>query len=1207
MSKTQILIVEDDAIIAMDLESRMKKLGYGVTGVAGYGEQAIEKVKENTPDVVLMDIILKGEIDGIETAEIIRNQFDIPVIFITGYADKERLKRAKLTYPFGFIVKPFQDKDLEITIEMALYVAKADAERRKAEKRQELLIKLLELLNQSKERIDEIRDILFLIKETIGFEAVAIRLQEGEDFPYYHANGFPAEFVEAERNLCARDQHGEIIRDSQGKPYLDCMCGNVICARTDSSLPFFTAEGSFWSNSTTELLATTTEADRQARMRNRCNGEGYESVALIPLRSDDKIIGLLQLNDRRKNMFTLEMIHFFEGMGDSIGIALDRQWTRAALEERMKELNCLYSISALLELPGISLGEIFERTIMFIPPAWQFPDITAARIVWGGQSFQTGNFRETPWMQSSKIIVYGKPGGQVDVCFLEEQPASNEGPFLTEEQPLLNTIAERLGKIIERISARDALRESEEKYRSLVESTNDWVWACDLEGRQTFANEAVKTILGYDVHEIEGVLYENLIHPEDQKKTRQWFKSSIEKKKGWKNAVIRCRHKDGTLKFLESTAQPSFDAKGNLTGFIGIDRDITERKRADDNLKENLSFLQTLIDTIPNPLFYKDVKGEYLDVNRAYEEFYGKPRQEIIGKTVYDMGPKHIADKYYEKDQELFQRPQKQTYERKVINAAGETRDVIFNKASYADQEGKVKGLIGIISDITERKRAEEALRESEEKYRSIMEAMDDEVYICSPDFRIEFMNPAIKKRIGYDATGEPCHKVMHGLDEKCPWCVHGKVMKGETVKTEFVSPKDGKTFHVSNSPIFHTDGSISKLTVFRDVTETKKMIEQLQQSQKILSIGTLAGGIAHDFNNILFPIMGFGEMALDDAPENSPLRNKIEEILQGIKRARDLVKQILAFSRQSGQELKPLKVQLIVKEVLKLIKSSIPTTIEIKQHITNQCGLVIADPTQIHQVAMNLMTNAYHAMEDEGGKLEVTLQEVELGVNDFIDPSMNPGPYVCLSVADTGTGMDQITLERIFEPYFTTKKTGKGTGLGLSVVHGIVKSYQGDIKVYSEPGKGAVFHIYLPVIKSRFETEKTEAIEPVPKGTEMILLVDDEESIVRMETEMLERLGYDVTERTSSIEALEAFRDSPGKFDLVITDMTMPNMTGVQLSQKLLEIRPDIPIIICTGFSAKIDNAKAKEFGIRGFVMKPVVMSELAKKIREVLDQEEG
>jgi PAS domain S-box-containing protein len=519
------------------------------------------------------------------------------------------------------------------------------------------------------------------------------------------------------------------------------------------------------------------------------------------------------------------------------------------------------------------------------------------------------------------------------------------------------------------------------------------------------------------------------------------------------------------------------------------------------------------------------------------------------------------------------------------------------------DKGGHPSRSIGTIQDITDLKRTEMELAESELKYRSMMEAMNDPVSICSSDYKIEYMNPAMIERTGHDATGEHCFKALHDLDEKCPWCQSHKTQTGDHFTTNIVSPKDNRSYLVSHSPIFHGDGSISKMTIFRDTTDLKKMEAQLQQAQKMEAIGTLAGGIAHDFNNILFPMFGYLEMMLEDIPENNPLHGHLAEVFNGAKRARDLVQQILTFSRQKDHELKPLKVHPVIKEALKLIKSSLPSTIEISQNIKT-CGLVIADPTRIHQIVMNLCTNAYHAMEERGGELIVNLKEVELATEDLKDPSMVSGPHVCLTIADTGPGMEQSVIDRIFDPYFTTKEEGKGTGLGLAVVHGIVKSHGGHISVYSKPGKGTEFKVYLPVIKEQKETSKVETDTPIQKGDERILLVDDQDIIVQIEKQMLERLGYRVTARTSSIDALEAFRMDPDKFDLVITDLTMPNMTGDKLAMELIKIRSEIPVILCTGFSEMMSKEKAESLGIKGFLMKPVVLKDLSGMIRKVLDQ---
>ena len=383
---------------------------------------------------------------------------------------------------------------------------------------------------------------------------------------------------------------------------------------------------------------------------------------------------------------------------------------------------------------------------------------------------------------------------------------------------------------------------------------------------------------------------------------------------------------------------------------------------------------------------------------------------------------------------------------------------------------------------------------------------------------------------------------------------------------------------------------------------EKKDLGRQLRQAQKMEAVGTLAGGIAHDFNNILSAVIGFTEMAMEDAPPDTALTYNMEQVLQAGLRAKHLVQQILAFSRQSEHEMKPVQLDRIIKEAYALLRASLPTTIDIRMDIQTD-AFIMGDPTQMHQVLMNLGTNAGHAMRDRGGRLVVILREATIEeLREKGLPRMDAEAYLQLVVQDTGQGIPPTIMDRIFDPFFTTKEHTEGTGMGLSVAHGIIKSHGGLIDVESQVGRGTTFHIYLPKIMPRAKAHHHSAL-PLPSGSERVLLVDDETMLVDMGRQVLTRLGYQVTACTSSVEALQHFQNDPAGFDLVITDMTMPHLTGKELATALLKIKPALPIILCTGFSETITEETAKRIGIKAFILKPIVMSDLAETMRKVLD----
>lgn len=640
-------------------------------------------------------------------------------------------------------------------------------------------------------------------------------------------------------------------------------------------------------------------------------------------------------------------------------------------------------------------------------------------------------------------------------------------------------------------------------------------------------------------------------------------------------------------------------------------------------LQENEEKYRQIFENAVEGFYQSKPDGHFISVNPAFIKMFGYTSAEELVSTKF-----HITKDFYV-DPEVRNQWEEILQEKGIVKdyefkakrkngshfwASDSTRAVFNNNGELILYEGNV-------SDINERKEEESKRIEIEEELRNrntFIEAIMDNLPIGLAVNHIDEGNAIYVNKNFESIYGWPKEELENVDDffdkiypnEEYRYQIKSKILadinSGDQERMHWekieITHKSGQKRIVTakNIPLYEQNLMISTV---QDITESASLHAQLQQAQKIEAIGSLAGGIAHDFNNLLSPIIGYAEIMMDEIPSESMLHEYTQSIYTAGKRASSLVQQILAFSRQSEREAMPVSIQHILKEVIKLCRSTIPSNIEIVDEIKDDCKPVLADATQVHQIAMNLITNAYHAVESTSGKICVQLKETHFIEENLPDNSMEPGGYAMLTVSDTGYGIDPSNLNNIFDPYFTTKEHGKGTGLGLSVVYGIVKGHGGEIKVHSEPGKGATFDVFFPLIKSYVEIVEPEKDESLKGGLERILLVDDEEPIARLETQILERLGYSVTSRTSSIEALEAFRAKPYAFDLVISDMTMPNMTGDHLSKEIIAINPNIPILICTGFSERLNKERAKTIGVKGFLMKPIIQSELAKLVREVLN----
>jgi PAS domain S-box-containing protein len=689
--------------------------------------------------------------------------------------------------------------------------------------------------------------------------------------------------------------------------------------------------------------------------------------------------------------------------------------------------------------------------------------------------------------------------------------------------------------------------------------------------------------------------------------------------------------KSGRERWLNQTNVFVADSKGNPVAIEGIVRDITKRKMAEIQLRESERKLSTLMANLPGMAYrcHNDSSWTMDFVSSGCKELTGLSPSALIGnsETSYaDLILPEDQDEVWNRVQSALTEHSNFEMEYRIRTADGGHKHV-WEKGVGIYKNGKILFLEGFINDITEHKQSKEALENSERRYRNLFHSIPACCFTFDCDGVIQDWNRACEELYGWTA------------DE-----VIGKSMFATLVQTKNVDQTrkqiaavfQGQSFEGLEFEDVRADGSLCSVLVNHypfldsqgevlyglcaglDITDRKRaekekeaLQSRLRQAQKMEALGTLAGGIAHDFNNILGGVMGYTELAMHEARQGSKLEHKLQQVLLAGKRAAELVQQILNFSRQTEQEHMFVQMGLIVKEATKLLRSSAPSTITFREDIGADLPFVFADPTQIHQVVMNLCTNAVQAMNDEGGTLSISLQEIfwEQGINN--GSALLPGPYLKLCVKDTGPGIPSLIKDSIFDPYFNTKNKGQGTGLGLAMVYSIVKNLKGSITVANNPDRGATFEVLLPVRRSKDVCDQgsfnddMKNVEPLPSGYGHVLFVDDEPALVDVARQMLETLGYSVTIFTNAVEAYEMFQSDPDLFDVVITGQSMPQLSGDKLAGRILDIRPDMPIILCTGYS-NFSAEQARSMGIKAFIQKPIMKEDLAKAVAGVAHERE-
>jgi PAS domain S-box-containing protein len=772
--------------------------------------------------------------------------------------------------------------------------------------------------------------------------------------------------------------------------------------------------------------------------------------------------------------------------------------------------------------------------------------------------------------------------------------------------------------ITERKLAQEQLKQSEEKYRLLADNMEDVIWQLTPDLMFTYISPSIRKQRGYDPSEILGRPIWEFITPDSIEPIKARVAERLELLRSDREGFIPEPYvteqirKDGTTVWTETITNPVFNNEGQLIAFQGVTRDITKSKRTEEALRESEEIFKYFMEYSPISVFFKDENLRSLRLSKNFETMLGKPVVELLGKSDDELFSSEFAKSTVAEDMRVMK-------EGKGITIEEELNGRFYSTTKFPILiDGNPRYLAGYTIDITERKLAEEALRQSEEKFSKAFHLNPDAITITRfVDGIIVSANEGVQEILGFaedELIGKSALEIniWDNPEDRNRWIeklkAEGKVANFEA---RFRTKDGGIRYGLISASIVEFNRAPHILTVARDITERVQAEEekeslrsQLLQAQKMEAVGNLAGGVAHDFNNLLQVALGYSEILLVGKNPDHPDYDKLHTINATAKRGADLVQRLMVFSRKGDTKPRSLNLNHEVTQLKKLLERTIPKMIAIELSLESWLPVINADPVQVEQILLNLAVNARDAMPQEGGKLTIETRKVMLDEEYCrMHLEAKQGQYVMISVSDTGHGMSQETVQHIFEPFFTTKGEGKGTGLGLAMVYGIMKHHEGFINCYSEPGHGTTFRIYFPVVQTEVE-EDLERESAIPQGgSETILLVDDEESLCDIGSQLLTRAGYTVLTATNGRDAIDLYRNQRGDISLVILDLIMPEMGGKECFQELAKIDSKVKVILSSGFLSDRTSEEARVFGFRGLVEKPYNMRQLLGMVRDVLD----